>query len=329
MDSVYNYLKYEEPKIKYKYKNLFLDNGAFSILKNNYNRKKKKININLDRILDIQEKLYPEYTVPFDYPLEPSMTTKLMEKSWEKTLKNIDYWNECSSLDLVPALHAWNKKTLTLNLQQLFKKDFDFIALGSTFILKEKFKGFFGDRQPNKNIYEAFLFVNSIAKEFGMKIHVFGLGSSPLSFHIAAYCEIFSADSSGYRRKAAYGKIILPQTGERYAGNGTARFGVNWKKGLKYSNIFSQEEKKKLKECKCPECRKIIKNSYIRWKHLCSDWKFRAIHNKYVMEQEEKISKSLIQEGWDVYEKFIDKMMDKSSLKSLWNFIKENKKIYF
>ena len=31
MDSVYNFLKSDEPKIKYPYKKLFLDNGAFSI----------------------------------------------------------------------------------------------------------------------------------------------------------------------------------------------------------------------------------------------------------------------------------------------------------
>ena len=47
------------------------------------------------------------------------------------------------------------------------------------------------------------------------------------------------------------------------------------------------------------------------------------------MEQEENKSHELIQQGWDVYEEFIDKMMQNSRLKWLWNFIKEAKVKYF
>ena len=329
MDSVFNYLKLDDPKINYPYENLFLDNGAFSIFKNNFHKKKPTLKINNNQIIDIQEKLDPKFTVPFDYPLDPQMPLSQMRKNWDITLKNIEYWNDCTNLNLVPALHGWNKSTLKQNMQILHRKDFNYVALGSTFLIKNTFKGFFGDRQPNKNIYEAFLYLVSIAMKLDIDIHVFGLGSSPLTYHIAAFCEIKSSDSSGYRRKAAYGKIILPQTGERYAGNGKAKFGVNWKKGLTYNNIFSKEEDLKLKECKCPECRKISKHGYRRWKHLSSDWKIRAIHNKWVMEEEARISTHLIHQGSDVYEKFIDQMMEKSSLNSLWKFVKNTKTKYF
>jgi len=47
------------------------------------------------------------------------------------------------------------------------------------------------------------------------------------------------------------------------------------------------------------------------------------------MEQEEKISNELIKQGWDAYEIFIDKMMEKSRLKWLWNFVKKSKERYF
>ncbi len=329
MDSVYNFLNSDEPKIKYPYDNLFLDNGAFSIFKNNYNKKKSEVQINLEKIIDIQEKLKPNYTIPFDYPLDPQMNIKSMEQNWQKTVKNIYYWTSCTNLNLIPALHGWNKTSLNKNLHLLQKKDFDYIALGSAFILKEKFKGFFGDRQPHKNIYEAFLYISSLGKNLDIDIHVFGLGASPLSFHLAAFCEIKSSDSSGYRRKAAYGKIVLPQTAERYAGNGNAKFGLKNKNGKTYNRIFSDDEKKKLTECNCPECKNKSKHGYRRWKHLCSDWKIRAIHNKWVMEQEEKISQELIKQGWEIYEQFIDKMMEKSSLKHLWNFVKKTKIRYF
>ncbi len=328
MDSVYNYLNKEDPKITYPYKNLFLDNGAFSIFKNNYNKRKKKIEIKLDSIIDIQEQFIPKFTVPFDYPLNPDMTLKNMEKCWKKTLNNIEYWESSTNLNLVPALHGWSKSSLKKNLNQVYKKDFTYIALGSAFILRKNFKGYFGDREPKKKIYEAFLFLSSLGKELNIDIHIFGIGASPLSFHLAAFCEIKSSDSSGYRRKAAFGKIVLPQTAERYAGNGSAKFGVSRGKKLNYNNIFSEDEKTKLKECGCPACKKISSHGYRRWKHLSSDWTLRAIHNKWVMEQEAKISKDLIKEGWDVYESFIDKMMEKSRLKSLWNFVKNSKKKY-
>ena len=202
MDSVYNFLKSDEPKIKYPYENLFLDNGAFAIFKNNYHHKKKKVSINLDTIIDIQEKLKPKFTVPFDYPLDPQMDIKKMENNWQKTVENIDYWDDSTNLNLIPALHGWNKTSLDKNIHLLQKKDFNYIALGSAFILKENFKGFFGDRQPNKNIYEAFLYLSSLGKKLDIDVHVFGVGASPLTYHFAAFCEIKSSDSSGYRRKA-------------------------------------------------------------------------------------------------------------------------------
>ncbi|MBD3215027.1 MAG: hypothetical protein GF311_20615 [Candidatus Lokiarchaeota archaeon] len=329
MDSVYNYLEVENPVIKYPFENLFLDNGAFSIFKNNFSGKKQKIEIDINNIIDIQETFKPKYTVPFDYPFQTDMTIKQMESNWSNSKDNIIYWQDCTNLDLIPALHGWNKNSLKKNLEFLQKNDFNYIALGSTFILKDNFKGYFGDRQPNKNVYEAFLYLSSLAQKYGMDLHIFGIGSSPLSYHIAAFCEIKSSDSSGYRRKAAYGKIILPGTGERYAGNGSASFGVNRNKGLDFNNIFSENEKKKLENCNCPECRKISKHSYRRWKHLCSDWKYRAIHNKWIMEQEEQMSKNLIEKGWDVYEMFIEEMMETSGLKWLWDFVKEMKPKYF
>ena len=46
------------------------------------------------------------------------------------------------------------------------------------------------------------------------------------------------------------------------------------------------------------------------------------------MEQEVITSNTLIEQGWDIYEKFIDEMMEKSSLKSLWNFVKNVKNQY-
>ncbi|MHA1253669.1 MAG: hypothetical protein ACTSRP_27125 [Candidatus Helarchaeota archaeon] len=319
MDSVVNYLKVDEPEIKYKFNKLFLDNGAYTL------QKIRKIKITrkfLENIITIQEKISPDLTVPFDYPFNSNLSEQVMLKRWEKTKENIEYWSSSTNLNLVPALHAWNKKSLIQNLKWLYNKDFDYISVGSVLLLKNNFNGFFGDRQPNKNLIHSLIFINKIAKSYDQKIHIFGFGSSPLMYHLGAYIGIKSSDSCGYRRKAAYGKIILPQTGERYAGNGHAKFGVNPKHKNNFSKIFTSEEKIKLKECNCPTCREISKHPYRRWLHLRKNWVLRAIHNKWVMENEEKLAHKLLLEGIDIYEEFLDKIFQKSGLKYLWEYTK-------
>lgn len=318
------------PDVRYHYEQMFLDNGAFSLLKSsdrsNSNKKIKRF----ERfVLKTQQSIKPKFTVPFDYPFIPGMSVNKMTKEWKKTRSNIEVWeSECAHVEnLVPALHAWNMNSLKENIRWIYRQDYDKMAVGSTITLDVDLKGFFGDRQPTKNLFESFMIINRIADEYGIKVHVFGLGSSPMMYHLANYCGIDSSDSAGYRRKAAYGKIILPQTSERYAGNGTARFGVNRKKGLGFSNIFSEEEKDKLKHCGCPACSQVGTHSYNRWLHLKSDWKLRAIHNKWVMDQEVKIAERFNEGPRGEYVKFLDKNCARSrTFNYLWRYIKKREK---
>jgi len=43
--------------------------------------------------------------------------------------------------------------------------------------------------------------------------------------HLGYYLGIKSTESAGHGRKAAYGKIILAERGERYVGAGSTDFG--------------------------------------------------------------------------------------------------------
>ena len=138
-----------------------------------------------------------------------------------------------------------------------------------------------------------------------------GLGSSPLTLHLGYYLGIESTDSAGYRRKAAYGQIVLPGTGERYAGNNTAKFG-----GGVY---FKKDDMKKLHECTCPICK-------INQDQLWNDWRARAIHNDYVMKNERKLAEKLINDGQEAYEKHLNHIYKHSSLNYLWEYAKLKKK---
>ena len=144
-----------------------------------------------------------------------------------------------------------------------------------------------------------------------MKVHLMGLGSSPLTLHIGYYLGIESTDSAGYRRKAAYGQIVLPGTGERYVGNNTAKFSGG--------SVMKTTDIKKLDNCDCPVCK-------VNSDQLWDDWKARAIHNDHVMKKERELAESLIDDGQEQYEKYLEEIYKKSSFNYLWQYIKMKKK---
>jgi tRNA-guanine family transglycosylase len=309
LDSAINYYNKENPKLPYKVDQLFLDNGAFSA-------NMADIELKEEKIIDIQEKLEPDKTIPLDYPFKNGLTVAMMEKRWKKTAKNIRYWQSSTTLHdkLVPALHAWSKDSLKNNLRWLQKHgDAEYLAVGS--IVSPEFvksTGFFGDRQPNKNLIDMLtLTVESVRSNTDFKIHLMGLGSSPLTLHFGYYLGIESTDSAGYRRKAAYGQIVLPGTGERYVGNNTATFGG----GV----AFNRKEMRLLQDCDCPVCR-------VNQDELWNDWKARAIHNDHVMRKERELAQNLMDDGVEAYEEYLDDIYKRSSFKYLWDYTKLKKK---
>ena len=307
LDTVMNYISSKEPKVPYEYKKLFLDSGAFTIAR-------RKMTIDKERIKETQEKLDPDKAVPLDYPFQPGQPLKLMEKLWEMTKLNIIEWQETTKLrEIVPVVHSWNYSSLRKNILWIHKHiDAKYVALGvivtPNFV---SYKGYFADRQPNlayiKLISHAIKLIKSLTD---FKIHLMGFGSSPLTLHLAYYMGADSTDSTGYRRKAAYGKIVLPGMGERYVGRGDANFGVK---------TLSLEDRRLLEECGCPVCR-VDKG--LLWK----SWVARAIHNKYVLEMEALKAKQLMEDGLEEYEKYLEKVYSRSStnFQAYWKYLKKD-----
>jgi len=316
MDSVINYY-HGRPKLQYEPGKLFLDNGAFTA-------SSKGIDLDSERVILVQETLRPDLTIPLDYPLRATMSRKQMQQNWLRTRDNIVYWQSSTRLagKLVPALHAWDKRSLIDNILWIQKHaDSDYVALGS--IVPPDFagsEGFFGDRQPSRELVDMVsLAISSVQKLSSLKVHLMGFGSSPLTLNLAYYLGADSTDSSGYRRKAAYGKIVLRGTGERYVGNGSANFGT--------TRLAEDEEKGTrdialLERCTCPICRT---NKDMLW----TDWRSRAIHNEYVMKQEAATAKQLTRVGDEVYEKYLDRVVfADSSLRYLWEYAKLRKRYH-
>jgi len=318
MDSVFNYYTSEQPRLTYKAGQLFLDNGAFTA-------NMKGIQLDTEKVIFVQETFKPNLTIPLDYPFRPGMSVPQMMKLWQRTAENVLYWQTSTSLNgrLVPALHAWDKKTLIENVEWLQKNaNSEYVALGS--IVNPQFreyKGFFGDRQPRKELIDMIcLALSCIEKESDFRVHLMGFGSSPLMLHLGYYLGVKSTDSTGYRRKAAYGKIILPGTGERYVGETSTDFGVST--SLHEDNPRRSRDLALLEKCTCSVC---MINKYQLW----ADWRARAIHNEYVMKQEAKKAERFLAIGIEAYEKYLDNIVfSHSSLKYLWEYAKLRRKYY-
>lgn len=309
MDSVINYYKSLMPQISYFPGKLFLDSGAFTA-------RQQGVALERDRVVQVQELFMPDKAVPLDHPFVPGMSVSVMSKLWKKTKENIVFWQTSTKLRdrIVPVLHAWSKQSLTINLQWLERKaDTDIIMLGS--LVNPgfgDFSGFFGDRQPRKELIDMIsLGIEAVKSYTDFKVHVTGFGSSPLSLHLAYYLGADSADSAGYRRKAAYGKIVLPGTGERYISDRSANFGN--------SKIDDSLELMWLKKCKCTIC---TDNPHL----LLEDWKARAIHNEHVIKQEWQMAQDLLKIGEDAYEAYLEEIYKRSGFGYLWEYAKLRKR---
>ena len=301
MDSAIHYYDDEnEPKVKYEYSRLFLDNGAYSA-------NRKGIELDRDRVVELQETIWPNVTIPLDFPFRTGETVKTMQKKWTKTVENIVYWQSSTKLvrRLAPALHGWSWDSLEQNAEDLQRiADADTVCLGS--LASEQFmekKFYFGDRVPSEEfvlmLHKA---IEIVKRNTDFKIHIMGCGSSPLSLHIAYWLGADSLDSSGHRRRAAYGNIILPGTGDRYVGGREKEF---------VSRRMNQREREILAECNCPACRK---DPRLIWQN----WEARAIHNRHVIKSERDKAQGWLSQGRDVYEERLESMYRRSGSYRLW-----------
>lgn len=300
MDSAINYYEEENTEIKYKYFKLFLDNGA-------YTANRKGIKLNRDRVVELQERIWPDLTIPLDFPFAPGESINIMKEKWVKTVDNIVYWQSCTQLRgrLAPALHGWSWDSLRDNATLLQKiSDSDIICLGS--MVNENFsksKNYFGDRVNSAEFVSMLFKTIKIVKEnTDFKIHVMGCGSSPLSLHIAYWLGANSVDSSGHRRRAAYGNIILPGTSDRYVGGRDGKF---------ITTHLTPYERELLSHCGCPICRKDPSQ-------LWDNWEARSIHNRYVIKKERDNAEGWLCKGRDFYEEKLETMYRRSGSYSHW-----------
>lgn len=304
MDSAINYIDSLSVERKYSALRLLTDSGA-------YTAARKNIVLNPYKVLEIQRLLKSDICIPLDYPFMPGMTIKEVQERWKLTIENTRLWVEAlnKSIEVMPIVHAIGRHNLfeTVEILSNIAGNSEYMAIGTVTFSVDNLKGYLGDRQLSVGFINALLeSLKVIKREYGYKVHVAGFGSSPLTLHLAIYLGIDSTDSSGFRRRAAYGKILLPGKGERYVGRGDACFGVA---------KFTPQDQRLLEKCNCPVCRS---DPSLLWK----SWRARAIHNEWVLKRSWQEGLQMAREDFEKYERYLDTMFENSSLRYIWKYIK-------
>jgi hypothetical protein len=213
-----------------KHIRIYLDNGAFYFLRVGDRAKRRAYE-------EFVEHARPDwYPIAFDVIPTPQMSEARQRECFDGTMTaNRAYKHD----GYVPVIHVCgllNEYVRAISRSpKLAAKDR--IALGG--IVPNLL------RSPKALSYETVLEnLLHVRTTFGKKsLHVFGIGGTA-TIHLAGLLGVDSADSSGWRNRAARGIVQLAGTGDRMVAN----LG-NWR-GRKPS----REEWDILRRCRCPAC---------------------------------------------------------------------------
>ena len=228
---------------------IFLDSGGFQAMIRN-------ISINLNSLTKIYKVAKADYFFSLDYPC---ISNENLKKSMQKTILNYKKLRE-KVKNIIPVVHPPIERALK-EYEAYIAHDPKYLAIGGLVPLMRTTKGISDGR---KKVVEI---IAEIRNRFRSSIHVMGLGA-PTVIPLLKVLKCDSTDSASWRIKAAHGKIMLPNGGERHITNKSAKFGV-----VK----LREEEKRALDKLNCP----VLKE--YGWEKLESSFEVRALFNAWIM----------------------------------------------
>lgn len=242
---------------------IFLDNGAFAFAR-------RGAEVCVDEYEAFVEAARPDWwPVPQDFIPAPSMSRCEIEACLQRTMK-MNLRSRCRSN--VPVIHICtmiDEYLRALECDELLREK---PGLGLGGIVPNLLRA--PKALPYPQILDALQSVRTRLAD--KRIHLFGVGGTA-TVHLARLLGIDSADSSGWRNRAARGIIQLPGHGDR----SVADLG-SWK-----GRQPSVGEWAELDTCHCPACREFgldgLRKSRIEG--FCN----RATHNLWTLLEESKL----------------------------------------
>lgn len=227
---------------------IFLDSGGFQAMKHG-------IDVNIDKLIEIYKMADADYCFSLDYPSPYGRSSK---KKIVKTILNFTILRKHFD-HMIPIVHP-NINRAMKEYEAYMGCYPEYLAVGGVVPLMLTTKGIKNGRK------RAIDLIAKIRRLYFGRLHIMGLGS-PTVVPILKCLNCDSTDSAAWRIKAAHGKIMLPDGGERYISNKGASFGIV---------SLSEKEIKTIENLKCP----IIK--MYGWTGLENSFEIRALFNAWI-----------------------------------------------
>lgn len=239
------------------------------------------------------------YAIPQDFIPTPLMTDEEQSDCLQQTMAmNRDYQHD----GYVPVIHI--SRYLRTYLEQFLSDERlcmkPAVALGG--IVPNLLRA--PKAMPYADVLNS---VRQARQDLGSRrLHVFGLGGTA-TMHLAALLGVDSADSAGWRNRAARGIVQLPGRGDRVVAN----LG-NWR-----GREPSHDEWELLAKCPCPACRDSgtdgLKSGGLEG--FCN----RATHNLWTLLNEVREINRQLDAG--AYERWYQDHLDNSTYRPLIEYI--------
>ncbi|GGI68626.1 tRNA-ribosyltransferase [Vulcanisaeta souniana JCM 11219] len=192
---------------------VWMDSGGFQFLR-------------YGKIPDIEElaRIYDQvwdarYFLNLDYPPSPTDSEHDLETKLRRSLDNYEHLIKKFD-NVLPVLHYhWKTDIIMRYLLKYLNFNPKCIAIGGLVPYVLISRG-----APKNSRRTALGFLLKIKRETDLCIHVLGLGS-PVINPILSMINIDSTDTSTWRVKAAYGKVVMPGGGERHVSGRAINFG--------------------------------------------------------------------------------------------------------
>lgn len=189
---------------------IWVDSGGYQIMVKGMSIDVKDV---IKRYRDIDGDIYVSLDVP------PQSLCNASKELVDQNVRNFEMiYARLEDKKIVPVVHCYESKLLLHSIDVYRSYGVDIIAYGGAVPPSMARMG-----KGSRTIPLIALAI--VRKAFSRWIHALGIGGTPAIYRALTVLGVNSLDSTSWRTKAAYGKVMIPGLGERYVGNGSARFG--------------------------------------------------------------------------------------------------------
>ncbi len=208
IDIMINSLRWKWPKPIVS--RVWVDSGGYQIMI-------KGLKIDLESLIERYRALDADMYISLDIP--PKQFCSITKQQLLENIKNFEIlYTKLEDKKVIPVVHCYDCYSMLEAIDIYKEYGVNLIAFGGV-VPPTLAKNGRGSR------IAPIIALAIITKIFRGKIHALGVGGTSTMYNVLKTLNIYSLDSSSWRTKAAYGKIIIPGYGERYVGNGKASFG--------------------------------------------------------------------------------------------------------